>query len=100
MPTDAPPAYNTAVQQPAPGVQITTPRGEHHLDPMAQTHAATRPAGGRERASSNASTLSSVSDDSDNGLGVRDLVGEEGRRSMDDEARELPDGWVRCFDVK
>jgi hypothetical protein len=25
---------------------------------------------------------------------------EDGRRSMDDEQRELPQGWVRCFDAK
>lgn len=24
----------------------------------------------------------------------------EGRKSMDDEYRELPEGWIRCFDKK
>ena len=56
------------------------------------------PSGGHplNRAASNES-MSSVSSA---GSGFVDKLGVDGRRSMDDERRELPPGWVRCFDQK
>ena len=48
------------------------------------------------RSVSNAS-MSSVSSA---GSEFEDKLGVEGRRSMDDERRGLPPGWVRCFDPK
>ncbi|WVR09412.1 hypothetical protein IAU60_006479 [Kwoniella sp. DSM 27419] len=49
------------------------------------------------RVASNASTDSSLSDDDLLQIDPRD---EDTRRSMDDEQRDLPEGWVRCFDTK
>jgi hypothetical protein len=70
MPTGNPPAYDQAVGQTAthPGADL-----------------------GRSRTNDTVSTIDSA--DLDPGL-----VDDEGRKSMDDERRDLPPGWVRCFD--
>ncbi|KAI9639185.1 uncharacterized protein MKK02DRAFT_39475 [Dioszegia hungarica] len=91
MPSDAPPSYYNAVTHSQPQVNVTNPSGG--------TSAPSATAGpvhdlALERQRSNASTASSASDNDHLAPGMT----ESGRRSMDDEARELPSGWVRCFD--
>ncbi|EIW68415.1 hypothetical protein M231_00264 [Tremella mesenterica] len=99
MPDDSPPSYQTTMAQPA--LNITSPSGVTHpanSDPaLANTGPVHRPS--HNRADSDASSMSDISDASEAGL-TPGLVDEEGRRSMDDEQRELPQGWVRCFDPK
>ena len=93
--SDAPPSYTAATGNKAtPGVQVTDPQGETHRANSTSVVSGQRP--GHARASSDAgSMLSDVSD------GDLHLPGtDESRRSMDDERRELPEGWVRCFDPK
>ncbi|ORX35966.1 hypothetical protein BD324DRAFT_629703 [Kockovaella imperatae] len=51
---------------------------------------------GLHRANSGHSYKSSSSDESS----FEDHMGSDARRSMDDERRDLPPGWVRCFDPK
>jgi hypothetical protein len=91
MPTDAPPSYDTATHD-QPAVRVTTPAGG--TQPASSD--ASRPGGGLHRSRTN----DSDSSDSDDGMLSPGLVNEEGRRSMDDERRDLPPGWVRCFDPK
>ena len=99
MPTEPPPSYETALTQPPnqaaarPGVSVTSPQGQTRSASSDQA-AGTAPLA---RTTANES-LASVS--TDGGLGAEDLIGEEGRRSLDDERRDLPEGWVRCFDAK
>jgi hypothetical protein len=95
MPSDQPPSYQNAVgSSQAPALNVTEPSGETHRassfpQPQQQHH-------GLERTTSNESFASDLS--SDGGLGAN--IPEDGRRSMDDEMRDLPKGWVRCFDPK
>jgi hypothetical protein len=49
-----------------------------------------------ERVRTNESAVSSVS--SNGTLGGE--LDEDTRKSLDDERRDLPEGWVRCFDPK
>ncbi|ORY29680.1 hypothetical protein BCR39DRAFT_588260 [Naematelia encephala] len=91
MPTDAPPSYETVAHNPE--LNVTDPTGHTDL-PRTASQSDTQHPFQRSQSNSSISTVSS------SGLGADDLVGDEGRRSMDDEARELPPGWVRCFDPK
>ena len=91
MPTDVPPSYDTATHG-QPAVQVTTPAG--NTQPASAD--VSNGGGGLERSRTN-ETVSSISSDD---LLSPGLVDEEGRKSMDDERRDLPDGWVRCFDPK
>lgn len=75
---DAPPSYDKAVAQPQ--VNVTAPQDN------------------LSRQRSNASTASTTSEPDVTHLAPG--MTEDGRRSMDDERRELPEGWVRCFDPK
>lgn len=74
MPTGNPPSYDAAITQ--------SPKNNEH------NHL------GRSRTNE---TISTVSSDGDAGAG---LIDDETRISMDDERRDLPQGWVRCFDPK
>lgn len=88
MPTGNPPAYDQAVgNHNGPSVNVTSPFGDTRSGSNAQ-------GGGDLHRSKTNETVSSVESDA---LGPG-LVDEEGRKSMDDEQRDLPDGWVRCFD--
>jgi hypothetical protein len=90
MPSDNPPTYETAVST-APAVSVTDPSGAA-IPPNTANGAAPGPGAGLHRAFSNASTSGS------DGLGVD--INDDDARSMDDERRSLPKGWVRCFDPK
>lgn len=92
----APPPYDHAVTQPAnqrgqPALNVTNPFGETH---RANSADALNDTGNLQRMRSNDSTASS-----DGGFGMGEEPNET-RRSMDDEMRDLPKGWVRCFDPK
>ena len=106
MPSDSPPSYQAAVGQPGqpggpgrgPALKVTTPQGETRTasqDALGDTGTTRRP--GHSRSASDVSDISDV--ESDGGVSPG-LLDEEGRRSMDDEQRELPEGWVRCWDPK
>ena len=92
--SNAPPPYAVAAgqQQAQPAVNITNPGGATHRanssDMMNK--------GQLNRMKSNDSMVSS-----DGGYDphVSDLK-EDDRISMSDEMRDLPKGWVRCFDPK
>jgi hypothetical protein len=84
--SDNPPSYYNAMSHPQ--VAVTNPAGR-------TAPAQAGPVHDLERQRSNASTASTVSDDNDH---LAPGMTEDGRRSMDDEQRELPTGWVRCFD--
>ncbi|RSH82291.1 hypothetical protein EHS25_006001 [Saitozyma podzolica] len=88
MPSDNPPTYETAVST-APAVSVTDPSGAAIPSNTANGVAA---GGGLDRAVSHAPTSGS------DGLGVD--INDDDARSMDDERRSLPKGWVRCFDPK
>lgn len=88
MPSDNPPTYETAVST-APAVSVTDPSGA--AIPPNTTNGVGAGAG-LNRAVSYASTSGS------DGLGVD--INDDDARSMDDERRSLPKGWVRCFDPK
>jgi hypothetical protein len=95
MPQDAPPSYHAAVQQNtnAPSLNVTGTNGVTHRQnsvPSVPQHQ------GLERVASNESYMS---DSTDGGLHASH-VPDDDRMSMDDEFRELPKGWVRCFDPK
>jgi hypothetical protein len=88
MPSDNPPTYETAVST-APAVSVTDPSGAAIPPNTANGVAA---GGGLDRAVSHAPTSGS------DGLGVD--INDDDARSLDDERRSLPKGWVRCFDPK
>ncbi|WWD02174.1 hypothetical protein V865_000212 [Kwoniella europaea PYCC6329] len=91
-PTEAPPPYQPGGAR--PNVSVTTPSGDVRTtsqDAVAQN----RP--GHQRASSNVSDVSDLTDEEQDKLDPKEV---EMRRSMDDEQRDLPEGWVRCFDPK
>ena len=94
MPTEPPPDYNAATT--APAMQLTNPQGAtmNPANDTANQHGVQKP-NQLERMESNVSSLPS-----EDGLTVDDGLDEEGRRSFDDEHRDLPEGWVRCFDSK
>jgi hypothetical protein len=98
MPSDAPPSYDNAINSNAqgPALNITAPGGETHRASSFSEQPA-QSGHNLERATSNESFMS---DSTDGGLGARSSIPEDGRRSMDDEMRDLPKGWVRCFDAK
>jgi len=91
MPTDAPPSYDTATNG-QPAVRVTTPAGN--------TQPASSDASNQGTAMERTRTNETESSDSSDDLLSPGLVDEEGRKSMDDERRDLPPGWVRCFDPK
>ncbi|KAL7422381.1 hypothetical protein Q5752_003027 [Cryptotrichosporon argae] len=97
MPDSPPPSYERTAPAPAPALEVTTPAGAHVLPDAS--------AGGvRPRHARTGSAASAASDTSeltdDEGGGLHPGLDEDGRRSMDDERRDLPEGWVRCFDPK
>lgn len=87
--SDNPPSYYNAMSHPQ--VAVTNPSGN-----TAPPSSTAGPVHDLSRQRSNASTASTVSDHDHLLPGMT----EDGRRSMDDEQRELPSGWVRCFDPK
>jgi hypothetical protein len=108
MPQDEPPPYSVATADPsgaggkaagagtgtgtgggAPAVAVTSPFGDIHA--LAAGEGEQRP--GHKRGPSEASSAGT-----DDTLGVE--INEDDARSMDDELRSLPQGWVRCFDPK
>ncbi|ODN90736.1 hypothetical protein L198_06052 [Cryptococcus wingfieldii CBS 7118] len=78
MPNDAPPPYTTAGS----------------AQPATQNGNLAAPAGPTRSPSAISSTSDETTDDDS------DLLATEERRDMDDAARDLPDGWIRCFDPK
>lgn len=91
MPTDKPPAYDSAIGQGdgRPNVNVTTPSGEVRS-------ANEMPTGGNLERSKTNDTISSYESDTFSPAGVD----KEAIHEMDDEQRDLPEGWVRCFDPK
>ncbi|WRT68629.1 uncharacterized protein IL334_005607 [Kwoniella shivajii] len=92
QPTDAPPPYSGSGDR--PNVSVTSPAGDVRSassDALANQ--------GRPVHRRNPSDVSDVSDLTDEET-LLDPKEVETRRSMDDEQRDLPDGWVRCFDPK
>ena len=92
-----PPNYQTATQTGPnasirPALNVTSPQGETH---RAKSNEGQHP-GNLRRGRSN-DTIDTISTDGGYDEGP---VDEDGRRSMDDLGRELPKGWVRCFDAK
>ncbi len=87
----APPPYETATGKPS--LNITSPQGQTH---RANSKDGTNNQGNLQRMRSSDSVSSTVSSDG----GFKSGVPEDDRRSMDDEMRDLPKGWVRCFDSK
>jgi hypothetical protein len=85
MPTDNPPSYDIAATQPGLDTQHLAVPSDHG------NHTSTRLA--RSRSNESATSVSS------DGL-TSDLLDDDGRRSMSDEMRDLPPGWVRCWDEK
>jgi hypothetical protein len=86
-----PPPYEAATQSGArPNVAVTNPFGETRSASMASEQ------NNLERVRTNESAVSSVS--SNGTLGGE--LDEDTRKSLDDERRDLPEGWVRCFDPK
>ncbi|ORX38308.1 hypothetical protein BD324DRAFT_620388 [Kockovaella imperatae] len=87
-----PPTYEAATaDRHQPQLAVTNPQGQ-----------TTSPAAAANT-SGNDHDLSRVrSNDTVSSVGSTfvDQIGEDGRRSMDDERRDLPPGWVRCFDPK
>jgi len=73
-------------------VNITAPSGETH-------RASSFPQPEQNNLERSRTNESFMSTSTDGGYGNSGIP-EEGRRSMDDELRELPKGWVRCFDPK
>lgn len=98
--SNAPPTYDTAVNSHpmAPQVAVTDAAG----------HQVSQPA--TDRTSHNNARVEDDSDDSDDEYGSGFLHphpaggfhgdARKSLESMDEEYRELPDGWVRCFDPK
>ena len=92
-----PPSYDTAVTNPAhnPALKVTDPTGHTNsqasLGNSVSTNGLTR--------STSATSYASVDTVSSVGSPER-LVDDDGLRELDDEMRELPKGWVRCFDPK
>lgn len=83
MPVDNPPSYDAASAQTGTDSQhLSVPAniGHHHGNRL-------------ERVRSNESATTASSD----GF-TSDLLDDDGRRSMSDEMRDLPPGWVRCWD--
>ena len=72
MPAENPPSYDTAIHESPKAARANLERSR---------------------------TNDSDSSDSSDGLGPS-LIDEDDRKSMDDEQRDLPPGWVRCFDPK
>ena len=92
----APPSYDAATAPNQPAVAVTNPQGQTTTGAAAQRPQPGANPGALSRMRSNDSmaSVSSV------GSTFVDEIGEDGRRSMDDERRELPEGWARCFDPK
>ncbi|CAD6590605.1 MAG: hypothetical protein TREMPRED_005814, partial [Tremellales sp. Tagirdzhanova-0007] len=94
-----PPAYEAAVrneQYGGPGSQATGPQGGQTAHQA--NSANTNQKGNLQRMTTNDS-ISSAGDYGEDQYG-KSLVEDDDRRSMDDETRDLPKGWVRCFDPK
>ena len=92
-----PPAYEAAVrneQYGGPG-SATSPQGGQTRQPANSPN--TNQRGNLQRMMTNDSIAST--DDGNHQYG-KSLVEDDDRRSMDDETRDLPKGWVRCFDPK
>lgn len=96
--SNLPPGYTEAVKAPldareghGPNINVTNPQGE------TRRSAELPPGGGShlDRQISNASTISTVSS---TGMPEVEGMDEEQRKELDDEMRDLPEGWVRCFD--
>ncbi|WVW85398.1 hypothetical protein I302_107436 [Kwoniella bestiolae CBS 10118] len=94
-PTEAPPPYQPGDTR--PNVSVTNPSGDVRTASQDAVQTQNdRP--GHQRTPSNVSDLSDLTDEEDqNKLDPKEV---EMRRSMDDEQRDLPEGWVRCFDPK
>ena len=83
MPIDAPPSYNAAATQHGSDTQhLAVPLNQ---DSHNNNHLA------RSRSNESATSVSSDGHQSD-------LLDDDGRKSMSDEMRDLPRGWVRCWD--
>lgn len=86
MPSDPPPPYQPADASSKSNLQTTAPQGV--------TQSASAGGNAMQRSPAN---MSGISDTSTEGTDI-DLNDE--LRDMDDEQRDLPPGWVRCFDPK
>ncbi|KAL0247365.1 hypothetical protein I308_104401 [Cryptococcus tetragattii IND107] len=86
MPSDPPPPYQPADASSKSNLQTTAPQGA--------TQSASAGGNAMQRSPTN---MSGISDTSTEGTDI-DLNDE--LRDMDDEQRDLPPGWVRCFDPK
>lgn len=88
--SSAPPPYESAVNQDGrPALNVTNPQGQTQ-----KATSADQPGNLRRMQSSD--SVSSVSTAGEYGGTLDD----DERRSLDDAGRELPKGWVRCFDPK
>lgn len=86
MPSDPPPPYQPADASGKSNLQATAPQ--------VATQSASA---GRNPMQRSPTNISEISNTSSEGTGI-DLNDE--LRDMDDEQRDLPSGWVRCFDPK
>jgi hypothetical protein len=87
-----PPSYDAAVGGHAPSINVTSaPQSTSQHNP-AHSHG--------QHLSAFADDDSSEDEMDSHGMlhPLKDDV--EARKSMDDEYRELPEGWIRCFDKK
>lgn len=91
----APPPYEAATGGLAPSINVTSAPSQ----PSSSTQHAT--GSHSHGAHHNEFEDDSSEDEMDNDGMLHPLQNDvEGRKSMDDEYRELPEGWVRCFDKK
>ncbi|WWC63520.1 uncharacterized protein I303_106123 [Kwoniella dejecticola CBS 10117] len=90
-PTEPPPPYQAGGAR--PNVSVTNPQGD--VRSASSDAAQARP--GHQRNMSNVSDVTDLTDEEEPKLDDKEI---ETRRSMDDEQRDLPEGWVRCFDPK
>ncbi|WWC90578.1 uncharacterized protein L201_005514 [Kwoniella dendrophila CBS 6074] len=91
---EAPPPYQSGGGG-RPNVSVTTPLGDVRSASSDAVTQGNRPA--HQRNISNASDVSDLTDEEPQQLDPKEV---DIRRSMDDEQRDLPEGWVRCFDPK
>lgn len=91
----APPPYEAATSGLAPSINVTSAPSQ----PSSSTQSAT----GSHSHGPNHNEFEddSSEDEMDSDGMLHPLKNDvEGRKSMDDEYRELPEGWIRCFDKK
>jgi hypothetical protein len=100
--TSEPPSYNDAIRAPPPGpasgvpaISVSGPPGGSSAS--GQGHGLSVEE--RERAQAQHDASDSDSSDDEDGL-LHPEMTESDRRSFDDEYRDLPEGWVRCWDPK